>query len=82
MTLAEFKAWLEGYSASFTDGVPSAEQWQVISRKLQGVQAISLPVFSPYGPRAPDTMTHTLDVIRPYFVGDPPPVSISTTIAA
>lgn len=34
MTLAEFKAWLEGYSASFKDGAPNAEQWAEIKRRL------------------------------------------------
>lgn len=42
MTLAEFKAWLDGYSASFTDGAPNAEQWAVISEKLAGVVPFAL----------------------------------------
>ncbi|TCQ79986.1 hypothetical protein EDF68_10331 [Ochrobactrum sp. BH3] len=39
MNLAEFKAWLEGYSASFKEGAPSQEQWAIISKKLGGVIA-------------------------------------------
>lgn len=38
MTLNEFKAWLEGFSASFDDA-PNAEQWAVIQDKLARIQA-------------------------------------------
>lgn len=34
MTLNEFKAWLEGYEASFADGVPDAKQYAEIKRRL------------------------------------------------
>lgn len=37
MTLNEFKAFLEGYEASFVDGVPSAKQYVVIKEKLANV---------------------------------------------
>lgn len=37
MTLNEFKAFLEGYEASFVDGVPTAEQYAVIKEKLATV---------------------------------------------
>lgn len=60
MNLQEFKAWLEGYSASFVDGVPNAEQWATVAEKLRNVQPLT---FAPYGPR-PD-----------YYVGDPAPTS-------
>lgn len=36
MTIAEFKAWLEGYEASF-DGAPSPEQFGEIKAKLARV---------------------------------------------
>lgn len=71
MNLSEFKAWLEGYSASFNDGVPTAEQWATVSEKLRNVQPLA---FVPYAPRPDDTMTKQWD-IRPYYVGDPPPTS-------
>ena len=54
MNLSEFKAWLEGYSASFADGVPSKEQWAEIHKRLADLQALT---FAPYGPRPEDTMT-------------------------
>lgn len=40
MTLNEFKAFLEGYEASFVDGVPTAEQYGVIKEKLATVQML------------------------------------------
>lgn len=40
MTLNEFKAWLEGYEASFADGVPNAEQYGKINDKLKTVSMI------------------------------------------
>jgi hypothetical protein len=36
MTFSEFRAWLEGYSASFRHN-PSAQQWAVICEKLEKV---------------------------------------------
>lgn len=74
MTLAELKAWLEGYSASFVDGAPDADQWAEIQKRISAAQPLKLD-FGPYGPRHPDTMTRTLDVVRPYYVGDPPATS-------
>jgi hypothetical protein len=47
MTLSEFRAWLEGYSASFTDGTPNADQWAEIQRRIQGVQVFVAPVNVP-----------------------------------
>ena len=64
MTLAEFKAWLEGYSASFKDGVPNAEQWTQVVNRLANVEPSN---FAPSGPRPDDTMTY----IRPYWVDAP-----------
>lgn len=68
MTLDEFNAWLEGYSASFTDGAPNAEQWEAIKGKLASIQPLK---FAPYGPRPHDTMTEPLPYIRPYWVDAP-----------
>lgn len=34
MTPNEFRAWLEGYSASFNGGYPNKEQWQTIKAKM------------------------------------------------
>lgn len=48
MTLNEFKAWLEGYEASF-DGAPDGLQWKKIKDKLETVElfTITQPVY-PY----------------------------------
>lgn len=40
MTLNEFKAWLEGYSEAFKDGMPNADQWAKVQEKLNGVTLI------------------------------------------
>ena len=37
MTLNEFRAWLEGYSASFKGGKPNADQWSEVQRRLADV---------------------------------------------
>jgi len=68
MNLSEFKAWIDGYSASFKDGAPNAEQWAEVQRRLADVQPIA---FAPNLPRPQDTMTKPLEVIRPYFVDSP-----------
>lgn len=68
MTIAEFNAWLEGYSAAFTDSAPNADQWVVIKSKLASVQPLK---FSPYGPRPDDSMTRMLEPIRPYWAESP-----------
>lgn len=68
MTLSEFKAWLEGFGASFKDGVPSAEQWALVANKLRNVQVP--PTFAPYQtPR--DHNTRPLEPIRPYWLTNP-----------
>lgn len=43
MTLNEFRAWLEGYSAAFTDGTPDAAQWAEIRRRLLLVEPFPAP---------------------------------------
>ena len=45
MTLGEFKAWLDGYSASFADGAPSPDQWAEVQRRFASVtpEIISVP---------------------------------------
>lgn len=48
MTLSEFKAWLEGYSAAI-DGAPTPEQWQVIQGKLKEVVVRSVYLPDPTG---------------------------------
>lgn len=51
MTLQEFKAWLEGFSASFENGAPNEAQWALIHKKLGSVVA---PVASqPAIPKLP-----------------------------
>ncbi len=40
MSLREFRAWLEGYSASIGDA-PTPEQWAAIKAKLELVGALS-----------------------------------------
>ena len=67
MNLAEFKAWLEGYSASFADGVPSKEQWAEVSKRLADVEPLT---FAPYGPRLPDTMTRPWNPVVGPLTGD------------
>lgn len=39
MTLAEFKAWFDGYTESM-DGPPSEKQWERIKAKVRGVDDI------------------------------------------
>lgn len=47
MTIAEFKAWLEGYSAHM-NVAPTAEEWKVIKAKIEQLQdTISAP-YAPY----------------------------------
>lgn len=46
MTIAEFKAWLEGFETALT-GAPTPEQWEAIKAKiaqLRGVDVQPLPV--------------------------------------
>lgn len=44
MTIAEFKAWLEGYSANM-GAAPTAEQWAAIKAKLDRLKVVSDPVW-------------------------------------
>jgi len=37
MTMNEFKAWLDGYSASFTDDTPNPAQWAEIKKRMDRV---------------------------------------------
>ena len=49
MTIAEFKAWLEGYEASFVDGGrPDLSQWETVKEKLATVTEFS--PFISYSP--------------------------------
>lgn len=60
MTLAEFNAWLDGYSESFGDA-PTAEQWAKIRAKLAEVRFVPVYHGSPptfqgiWGPSPPVT---------------------------
>lgn len=42
MTIAEFQAWLDGYSASFGDA-PNAEQWAKIKGKIATLAVVVMP---------------------------------------
>jgi hypothetical protein len=47
MSIAEFKAWLEGYGSSIS-GSPDADQWDAIKKKLSTVrEAPSRPTIHP-----------------------------------
>ena len=51
MTIAEFKAWLEGYEASFVDGGrPDLSQWEVVKEKLATVSEFPLLSYPLYDP--------------------------------
>jgi hypothetical protein len=43
MTISEFHAWLDGYSASFTDGTPNADQWVKVLEKIASLKPLILP---------------------------------------
>ena len=43
MTLSEFRAWLEGFSASFNEA-PNAEQWAAIQEKMNTVSVGQVPI--------------------------------------
>lgn len=51
MNLSEFKAWLDGYEASFSTA-PNADRWAAIKAKLATVEA--LPSNSPFWSQRPD----------------------------
>lgn len=54
MTLAEFKAWLEGFEASVS-GAPTADQWAAIKAKLAATE-----IFKPQEPAKLQTWLHNL----------------------
>ena len=58
MTIGEFHAWLDGYSASFTDGVPNAEQWAKVLEKIADLTPLVLP--APAAPTLWPTAVPTL----------------------
>ena len=60
MTLSEFQAWLEGFSASFQGGAPDKEQWEAIKAKLKRVGLLNLQPGSKWGE-------------GPYLTRDKPP---------
>ena len=64
MTIAEFKAWLEGYEASFVDGGrPDLSQWEAVKEKLATVYE-----SSPF-------ISHTWTIPYPF----PPSPAIATS---
>lgn len=65
MTLSEFHAWLEGYSASFKGGSPNPEQWTQIVNRLANVEH---PIKIEYAPSDPMRTGRTAPVIvGPYY---------------
>lgn len=42
MTIAEFKAWLEGFEAAMS-GAPTPEQWEAIKAKVATLRSESQP---------------------------------------
>lgn len=61
MSFSEFKAWLDGFSASFKDGAPDAGEWSVIQEKLAKVM-----IYKP-------SDTPTLPKIGQPWLGERPP---------
>lgn len=56
MTLAEFKAWFEGFAENI-DGAPTPEQWARVAEKLDEVCETAPPIWiNPYP--VPWTFTH------------------------
>lgn len=50
MTVSEFKAWLDGFSAAI-NGAPSQEQWEAIKGKLSTIDnsgSWGIPKITPY----------------------------------
>ncbi len=62
MTLSEFKAWLEGFSEAFADGVPSADQWAKVQSKLNEVKVVATSVADRPYPMKPNQRYQLLDV--------------------
>ena len=53
MTFNEFRAWLEGFEASFKQHGPDAEQWAAIKAKLASVSAVLPASPAPSGAKWP-----------------------------
>lgn len=50
MTIAEFKAWLEGFEAAL-NGAPTPEQWDAIKAKIAQLRAVDVqPLPANYRP--------------------------------
>lgn len=43
MTLAEFKAWFEGYTDGMGDQPPNAKQWEAIKAKVDKITGTPIP---------------------------------------
>lgn len=39
MTLQEFKAWFEGFTAALPEGAPNDAQWQIVKVKVAEIQS-------------------------------------------
>jgi hypothetical protein len=77
MTISEFQAWLEGYSASFGEA-PSADQWAEIKGRIARLQVVSFPptrewTGAPIGGCAcpPGTICNSIVCPRGYRVTSP-----------
>ncbi len=78
MTLGEFKAWLDGFSAAI-NGAPTAEQWATIREKLGEVQAFPLPAVTAPSPYVPSVYPNPF---TPSTLPAMPPPSWATTCGA
>lgn len=48
MKVEEFKAWLEGFSESFTNNVPNKEQWDKIKNKINRIDNPTNLTYKPF----------------------------------
>lgn len=53
MTVAEFKAWLEGFEEAMGGKPPTAEQWKAIKAKLARVTIGDTPFARKYASPSP-----------------------------
>ncbi|MFC0245793.1 hypothetical protein ACFOLL_12755 [Falsochrobactrum ovis] len=72
MTLSEFKAWLEGFSASFSNGTPDDAQWDLIQKKLASVSYYTAPL--------PTTLPKLPPIGEPWLSG-PQPIRDQFTVS-
>lgn len=54
MNIAEFKAWLEGFTEAFPDGkAPTADQWAKIKAKIDKMAVVNVLPAVPAAPLKP-----------------------------